>query len=104
MLPEISVPAGSTERDHNEADDETWKFTTPLLRQIRVSEELWDKASAKALNEGYSGVSEVVRLLLQEYTYHADDSVSIAEELNRIMDRINMIRKRLMIGEVSRQG
>jgi hypothetical protein len=30
MLPEIAVPAGSSEVPHNEADDETWYFTTPF--------------------------------------------------------------------------
>jgi hypothetical protein len=29
MLPEITVPAGSSEVPHNEADDETWYFTAP---------------------------------------------------------------------------
>jgi hypothetical protein len=29
MLPEISVPAGSSEVPHNEPEDETWYFTTP---------------------------------------------------------------------------
>ena len=30
MLPEIILPAGSTEVPHNEADDETWYFTAPF--------------------------------------------------------------------------
>jgi hypothetical protein len=30
MLPEIAVPAGSTERDHQEADEEAWYFTAPF--------------------------------------------------------------------------
>ena len=29
MLPEITVPAASTERNHQEADEEAWYYTVP---------------------------------------------------------------------------
>jgi hypothetical protein len=35
MLPEIAVPVGSSEAPHNEADDETWNFST-LVALVRA--------------------------------------------------------------------
>jgi hypothetical protein len=36
MLPEISVPTGSFEYEHNTTDDETWYFTTPYDQTITM--------------------------------------------------------------------
>lgn len=36
MLPEIAVPAGSTERDHQEPDEEVWYFTAPYDQTVAM--------------------------------------------------------------------
>jgi hypothetical protein len=64
-------------------------------RPIRIPNELWDKATKRAHQEGRSA-AELVRVLLEEYT---DDSVSVTDELSRIMARLKAIRTRLSIGE-----
>ncbi|MGO9351061.1 MAG: hypothetical protein ACLP3C_09660 [Mycobacterium sp.] len=36
MLPEVAVPAGSWEWEHNTPDDETWYFTTPYDQTVNM--------------------------------------------------------------------
>lgn len=64
------------------------------LRYIRVDETLWRAAMARANLEN-TNVSELIRQWLHDY---ADMTVSVDEELAAIIDRLNLLRKRLGLG------
>jgi antitoxin component of RelBE/YafQ-DinJ toxin-antitoxin module len=66
-------------------------MATTKARQIRIGDELWGRATARARREGTTP-SELIRTFLDDY---ANDAVSVTEELNRIIARINEVRKRL---------
>lgn len=64
------------------------------MQYVRVDPELWRKAMARAHSENIT-LPVMIRAWLQDYT---DDNLSIGDELNRMVERLNTIRKR--IGEM----
>lgn len=65
------------------------------MRFVRIDEETWSKAMARAHREGTT-MSARIREFVDEY---ANDDMSISREIALIMVRLRRIRKRLTIGE-----
>jgi hypothetical protein len=65
------------------------------VRFIRIDDELWAAAQARALAE-QTTVSEVVRAYLDGY---ASESPSLYMEIGRIIKALRTIRKRLATGD-----
>lgn len=65
---------------------------TPM-RQIRIPDDLWNRATARAAREG-TNVSEKIRTLLESYV---NDDVSAPDALERIAVQITEVRQRLVI-------
>jgi hypothetical protein len=66
-----------------------------LMKQrfIRISDDTWEKAMARARSENTT-ISELVRAWVELYAA-GDESMSVSEELGRIADRLNDVRKRV---------
>jgi antitoxin component of RelBE/YafQ-DinJ toxin-antitoxin module len=62
-------------------------------RFIRIDDDLWSRAMQRADAEG-TDVSKVIRSHLERYVI-TDEETSIAEVLERIVDDINAVRKRV---------
>lgn len=63
---------------------------TPM-RYIRINDEAWSKAQARAAREGVT-LSSLIRRWVEDY---GSDPVPVTRELLRITQRINEIRQRL---------
>jgi hypothetical protein len=64
--------------------------STPM-QYVRVDPEKWRKAMARAHSENIT-LPVMIRAWIEDYIR---DDMSISDELNQIMERLNVIRKRL---------
>jgi hypothetical protein len=62
-------------------------------RFIRIGDETWEKAMARA-NQENTNVSELVRAWVELYAA-GDEQMSVSEELRRIAARLSKVQKRI---------
>lgn len=63
------------------------------MQYVRVDPEKWRKAMVRAHSENIT-LPVMIRAWIDDYIHDTED-MSISDELNQIMERLNTIRKRI---------